>query len=80
MSDDEFQTPPGFPFHPLQVLSDKQLAALKGTSVDTVQRRRAKGDAPPRIQLSERRQGTLASTSRSCSRASARGQPRDEHI
>ena len=61
MSDDEFQTPPGFPpFHPLQVLSDKQLAELRGTSVDTVQRERAKGNAAPRVQLSERRWGTLA--------------------
>ena len=60
MSDDEFQIPPGFPFHPLQVLSDNQLAALEGTSVDTIQRRRAKGGGAPRIQLSERRKGTLA--------------------
>ena len=61
MSDDEFQTPPDFPFpyHPLQVLSDKQRAALEGVSLDTIQRRRAKGDAPPRIRLSERRHGTL---------------------
>ena len=60
MSDDEFQTPPDFlPYHPLQVLSDKQRAALEGVSLDTIQRRRAKGDAPPRIRLSERRHGTL---------------------
>ena len=61
MSDDEFQTPPSFPqFHPLQVLSDNQRAKLEGVSLDTIQRRRAKGDGPPRIQLSERRHGTLA--------------------
>ena len=57
---DTFPSFPGFPgFHPLQVLSDNQLAALEGVSLDTIQRRRAKGDAPPRVQLSERRHGTL---------------------
>ena len=59
MSDDEFQTPPGFPFHPLQVLSDKQLAALEGMSARYNSEAAGKGGRAPRIQLSERRKGTL---------------------
>ena len=46
------------PFSPDQVLSDELLASLMGTSIDTLQRLRVKGDAPPRTRLSERRHGT----------------------
>ena len=49
---------PVIPFSPDQVLSDELLASLMGTSIDTLQRLRIKGDAPPRTRLSERRHGT----------------------
>ena len=52
---------PVIPFtqvHPDQILSDQLLASLLGTSVDTLQRMRAKGETPPRIRISERRHGT----------------------
>ena len=46
------------PFHLDQVLSDELLASLMGVSLDTLQRQRAKGDAPTRTRLSDRRHGT----------------------
>jgi hypothetical protein len=55
MSDDK---PPVIPFHPDQLLPDVLLAALMSTSVDTLQRLRAKGEGPPRTRISERRYGT----------------------
>jgi hypothetical protein len=59
VSDDKLkiQIPPAV-FHPDQILSDAQLAILEGTSVDTIQRRRARGEGPKRTELSERRHGT----------------------
>ena len=56
MSDDK--PPPVIPFHPDQLLPDVLLAALMSTSVDTLQRLRAKGEGPPRTRISERRYGT----------------------
>ena len=46
------------PFHLDQVLSDELLASLISVSLDTLQRQRAKGNAPPRTRLSDRRHGT----------------------
>ena len=56
MSHDKSQ--PVLPFHLDQVLSDELLASLMGVSLDTLQRQRAKGNAPPRTRLSDRRHGT----------------------
>jgi hypothetical protein len=46
------------PFWDDVILSDAQLAMMEGVSVKTIQRRRARGDAPPHIQLTDRLHGT----------------------
>ena len=40
------------------VLNDEQTAAVYGISTDTLNRRRARGEGPQRIQISQRRFGT----------------------
>jgi predicted DNA-binding transcriptional regulator AlpA len=46
---------------PWRIISEKEYATLEGVSVDTIRRRTAKGEGPPRRQMSERRYGYLLS-------------------